>query len=229
VDVRPGDEPAFLAPHPLVALPAPCGDPRAAGALQRAAHRHARGAHRAQVEGVLGRRGAVLHACANGRPRPSFPARRESLRAQSTLRVETNDRDLCTPSCAGSPSSSARSPVASVTPTGRARRALRRPPRRRERRRSSPPPTRRPSSPPPPTLADRLLVRRTALSALGLTVLLGSGSASAVAVQRTAFRAAPPVAQCGARPRQTSVRNGEHPVCALKACASAQCHTARLD
>jgi DNA polymerase IV len=51
---------------------------------------------RVQVEGVLGRRGAVLHARANGiDPRPvQPPAQRETLRAQRTLGAETNDRDV---------------------------------------------------------------------------------------------------------------------------------------
>ena len=51
---------------------------------------------RGQVEGVLGRRGALLHARANGvDPRPVVPpARRETLVARATLGSETNDRDL---------------------------------------------------------------------------------------------------------------------------------------
>lgn len=95
VDVRPGEEPAFLAPYPLAALPG--ADPRVReqltrynvtriGALAALA--------RVQVEGVLGRRGAVLHACANGiDPRPVRPpARRETLQAERTFDTETNDR-----------------------------------------------------------------------------------------------------------------------------------------
>jgi len=97
VDVRPGEEPAFLAPHPLAALPG--ADARARDQLAR--YNVARiGAlailTRVQVEGVLGRCGAVLHARANGiDPRPvQPPARREALRAQRTLGAETNDRDV---------------------------------------------------------------------------------------------------------------------------------------
>lgn len=97
VDVRPGDEPAFLAPHPLVALPG------ATTALREQLARYnvqrigtLASLTRVQVEGVLGRRGALLHSRANGiDPRPVIPpARREMLRARATLRVETNDREL---------------------------------------------------------------------------------------------------------------------------------------
>ncbi len=97
VDVRAGEEPAFLAPHPLAALPGV--DARVRDQLAR--YNVARiGAlailTRVQVEGVLGRRGAVLHARANGiDPRPvQPPAQRETLRAQRTLGAETNDRDV---------------------------------------------------------------------------------------------------------------------------------------
>jgi DNA polymerase-4 len=97
VDVRAGEEPAFLAPHPLAALPGV--DPRVRDQLAR--YNVARiGAlailTRVQVEGVLGRRGAVLHARANGiDPRPVLPpALRETLRAERTLGAETNDRDV---------------------------------------------------------------------------------------------------------------------------------------
>jgi DNA polymerase IV len=96
VDVRPGEEPAFLAPHPLAALPG--ADPRVReqlarynvtriGALAALA--------RVQVESAMGRRGAVLHACANGiDPRPVRPpARRETLRAERTFDTQTNDRE----------------------------------------------------------------------------------------------------------------------------------------
>jgi DNA polymerase-4 len=97
VDVRPGEESAFLAPHPLAALPG------ALPALREQLERynvHRIGAlaalTRIQVEGVLGRRGVVLHARASGiDPRPVLPpARRETIRAQAALRLETNDRDL---------------------------------------------------------------------------------------------------------------------------------------
>ena len=97
VDVRPGEEPAFLAPHPLAALPG--ADARARDQLAR--YNVARiGAlailTRVQVEGVLGRRGTVLHARANGiDARPvQPPTLREALRAQRTLGAETNDRDV---------------------------------------------------------------------------------------------------------------------------------------
>jgi len=97
VDVRAGEEPAFLAPHPLAALPGV--DARVRDQLAR--YNVARiGAlailTRVQVEGVLGRRGAVLHARANGiDPRPvQPPAQRETLRAERSLGAETNDRDV---------------------------------------------------------------------------------------------------------------------------------------
>jgi len=97
VDVRPGYEPAFLAPHPLAALPGATPDLREQLArynVQRIGTLAA--LTRVQVEGVLGRRGALLHTRANGvDPRPVIPpARRETLKAQALLRVETNDRDL---------------------------------------------------------------------------------------------------------------------------------------
>ncbi len=97
VDVRPGDEPAFLAPHPLAILPGTI--PQVCEQLERYnVHRIGTLAAltRVQVEGVLGRRGVVLHARAGGiDPRPVLPpARRETIRAQAALRLETNDRDL---------------------------------------------------------------------------------------------------------------------------------------
>lgn len=97
VDVRPGDEPAFLAPYPLGALPGALPAIREQLARYNVRHIGTLAAlTRGQVEGVLGRRGVVLHARANGiDPRPVVPpARRATLRAQTTLRVETNDRDL---------------------------------------------------------------------------------------------------------------------------------------
>lgn len=95
VGVRPGDESAFLAPHPLAALPGTKQPVREQLARYNVLRIGALAAlTRVQVEGVLGRRGAVLHARARGiDPRPVVPpARRETLRAQAVLRVETNDR-----------------------------------------------------------------------------------------------------------------------------------------
>jgi DNA polymerase-4 len=97
VDVRPGSEPAFLAPHPLAALPGATRALREQLTRYNVQHIGTLAAlARVQVEGVLGRRGALLHSRANGiDPRPVIPpARRETLRARATLRVETNDRDL---------------------------------------------------------------------------------------------------------------------------------------
>src|SRR5437899_2710858 len=82
VDVRPGDEPAFLAPHPLAALPG------AAPAVREQLSRYnvaligtLASLARVQVEAVLGRRGAELHARANGVDhRPVVPpAQRDAL------------------------------------------------------------------------------------------------------------------------------------------------------
>lgn len=97
VDVRPGDEPAFLAPHPLLALPG--AEPKVREQLARynvALIGALAALTRPQVEGVLGRRGAVLHARARGiDPRPVIPpARRETLGAHRALAAETNDRDV---------------------------------------------------------------------------------------------------------------------------------------
>jgi DNA polymerase-4 len=97
VDVRPGEEPAFLAPHPIAVLPG-----ADAGVREQLARYNVTcigplaALARVQVEGVLGRRGAVLHARANGiDPRPvQPPARRETLEAGRTLEVETNDREV---------------------------------------------------------------------------------------------------------------------------------------
>jgi DNA polymerase IV len=99
VDVRPGEEPSFLAPHPLAALPG--ADPRVREQLSRynVTRIGALAAlARVQVEGVLGRRGGVLHACANGiDPRPVRPpARRETMQAERTFDTETNDREALT-------------------------------------------------------------------------------------------------------------------------------------
>jgi DNA polymerase-4 len=182
VDVRPGDEPAFLAPHPLQALPGAHPSIREQLArynVQRIGTLAA--LDRVQVEAVLGRRGAVLHARANGvDPRPVVPpACRETLVARATLAVETNDRDLVHTELRRQAEQLGRSlrlrrvtadrlelvvryadhrDVAGATPlepatnldvelTAAAR-----------------------------TLADRLLARRIALMALGLTVTLGAGS-----------------------------------------------------
>ncbi len=97
VDVRPGEEPAFLAPHRLAALPG--AEPKIREQLARynvALIGTLAALTPGQVEGVLGRWGAVLHGRARGiDPRPVRPPeRREVLRAQCTLAAETNDRDL---------------------------------------------------------------------------------------------------------------------------------------
>jgi len=97
VDVRPGEEPAFLAPHPLAALPG--AEPRIREQLTRYNVERIgtlAALTRVQVESVLGRRGVVLHARANGiDPRPVVPpAYRDTLTARATLRLESNDRDL---------------------------------------------------------------------------------------------------------------------------------------
>jgi len=96
VDVRPGDEPAFLAPHPLAALPGAEEKVRVQLARYNVALIGALAAlTRVQVESVLGRSGGVLHARAHGvDPRPVLPpAQRDALHAAATLPVQTNDRD----------------------------------------------------------------------------------------------------------------------------------------
>src|SRR5256886_5369136 len=96
VDVRPGDEPAFLAPHPLAALPGAEEKVRAQLARYNVALIGALAAlTRVQVESVLGRTGGVLHARAHGvDPRPVLPpAQRDARHAAATLPVQTNDRD----------------------------------------------------------------------------------------------------------------------------------------
>src|SRR5438876_46425 len=96
VDVRPGDEPAFLAPHPLAALPGAEEKVRVQLARYNVALIGALAAlTRVQVESVLGRSGGVLHARAHGvDPRPVLPpAQRDVLHAAATLPVQTNDRD----------------------------------------------------------------------------------------------------------------------------------------
>jgi DNA polymerase-4 len=181
VDVRPGDEPAFLAPHPLRALP---------GALPSIREQLERynvqrigslaALTRVQVDSVLGRRGAVLHARANGVDhRPGVPpARRETLSARATLAVETNDRDRL--------HTELRRQAEQLGRTLRLRRVtadrLELVARYADHRDIAG------ATPIEPatdldvdltaaarTLADRLLTRRIALTALGLTVTLGVG------------------------------------------------------
>jgi DNA polymerase-4 len=194
VDVRPGDEPAFLAPHPLVALPGAVPAIREQLARYNVQRIGALAAlTRVQVEGVLGRRGAVLHACANGiDPRPVVPpARRESLRAQATLRAETNDRDLL--------HAELRRLAEQLGKSLRLRRVtadrLELVARYADHRDAVSATPLEPATDldveltaAARALADRLLVRRIALSALGLTVLLGPGSD----VQLSLFGAPPP-------------------------------------
>ena len=181
VDVRPGDEPAFLAPHPLAALP---------GALPAIRDQLARynverigtlaQLTRGQVEGVLGRRGALLHALANGvDPRPVVPpARRETLVARATLGTETNDRDQL--------HTELRRQAEQLGRTLRQRHVtadhLELAARYADHRDVRGSATLEPATDldveltaAARTLADRLLTRRIALTALGLTVTLGVG------------------------------------------------------
>jgi DNA polymerase IV len=181
VDVRPGDEPAFLAPHPLAALP---------GALPAIRDQLARynverigtlaQLTRGQVEGVLGRRGALLHALANGvDPRPVVPpARRETLVARATLGTETNDCDQL--------HTELRRQAEQLGRTLRQRRVtadhLELAARYADHRDVRGSATLEPATDldveltaAARTLADRLLTRRIALTALGLTVTLGVG------------------------------------------------------
>jgi len=194
VDVRPGSEPAFLAPHPLAALPG------ATPALREQLTRYnvqrigtLAALTRTQVEGVIGRRGALLHARANGiDPRPVVPpARRETLKARALLTVETNDRDLVmtelrrqaeqlgrglrlrhitadrlelTARYADHRDAAGATPLEPATDLDVELTAAAR------------------------ALADRVLTRRIALTALGLSVVLGTGSD----VQLSLFDPVPP-------------------------------------
>ena len=195
VDVRPGDEPAFLAPHPLAALP---------GAMPSLCEQLARynvqrigtlaALTRVQVEGVLGRRGVVLHARANGiDPRPVVPpARREALRAQSTLRVETNDRVLLHTELRRLAEQLGRSLRLRRVTADRLELVA----RYADHRDAAGAAPLEPATDldveltaAARALADRLLVRRIALTAIGLNVVLGVGSD----VQLSLFDAPPPM------------------------------------
>lgn len=194
VDVRPGDEPAFLAPHPLAALP---------GAMPALCEQLARynvqrigtlaALTRVQVEGVLGRHGVVLHAHANGiDPRPVVPpARREALRAHSTLRVETNDRDLLHTELRRLAEQLGRSLRLRRVTADRLELIA----RYADHRDAAGAAPLEPATDldvelttAARALADRLLVRRIALTAIGLNVVLGVGSD----VQLSLFDAPPP-------------------------------------
>jgi DNA polymerase IV len=182
VDVHPGGELAFLAPHPLSALPGAV--PRVREQLERYnVYRIGTLAEltRVQVESVLGRAGAVLHARANGiDPRPVVPpARRERLRAQSTLRVETNDREQL--------HTELRRLAEQLGRILRMRRVtadrLELVARYADHRDAAAATVLQPATDldddlvrAAHALAGRLLVRRIALTALGLTVLVGAGS-----------------------------------------------------
>jgi DNA polymerase-4 len=182
VDVRPGDEPTFLAPYPLAALPGAL--PAIREQLSRYNVRHIgtlAALTRVQVEGVLGRRGAELHARANGiDPRPVVPpVRRATLRAQSMLRVETNDRDLL--------HTELRRLAEQLGRELRGRRVtadrLELVARYADHRDAAGATALQPATDldadlttAARTLADRLLTRRIALTALGVVVALGAGS-----------------------------------------------------
>jgi DNA polymerase IV len=194
VDVRPGDEPAFLAPHPLAALPGAL--PRICEQLTRYNVRHIgtlAALTRVQVEGVLGRRGAELHARANGiDPRPVIPpARRAILRVQSTLRVETNDRDLLHTELRRLAEQLGRDLRTRHVTADRLELVA----RYADHRDAAGATPLQPATDldadltvAARTLADRLLARRIALTALGLAVTLGLGSE----VQLSFFDPPPP-------------------------------------
>ena len=194
VDVRPGDEPAFLAPHPLAALPGAL--PKIREQLARYNVRHIgtlAALTRVQVEGVLGRRGAELHARANGfDPRPVVPpARRATLRAQSTLRVETNDRDLLHTALRRLAEQLGRDLRTRHVTADRLELVA----RYADHRDAAGATPLQPATDldadltaAARALADRLLARRIALTALGLTVTLGQGSE----VQLSFFDPPPP-------------------------------------
>jgi DNA polymerase-4 len=194
VDVRPGDEPTFLAPYPLAALPGAL--PSLREQLSRYNVRHIgtlAALTRVQVEGVLGRRGVELHARANGiDPRPVVPpARRATLRAQSTLRVETNDRDLLQAELRRLAEQLGRSLRTRHVTADRLELVA----RYADHRDAAGATQLQPATDldadltdAARRLADRLLVRRLALTALGLAVTLGLGSE----VQLSLFDPPPP-------------------------------------
>jgi DNA polymerase-4 len=182
VDVRPGDEPAFLAPHPLAALPGALPVIREQLARYNVRHIGTLAAlTRVQVEGVLGRRGGELHARANGiDPRPVVsPARRATLRAQSTLRVETNDRDVLHTELRQLSEQLGRQLRGRHVTADRLELVA----RYADHRDAAGATALQPATDldadlttAARTLADRLLTRRIALTALGLVVTLGVGS-----------------------------------------------------
>jgi DNA polymerase-4 len=181
VDVRSGDEPAFLAPHPLAALPGatlPIREQLARYNVERIGTLAL--LTRGQVDGVLGRRGIELHARSNGiDPRPVVPpARRETLVARATLGSETNDRDLL--------HTELRRQAEQLGRTLRQRRVtadrLELVARYADHRDVQGGTALEPATDldveltvAARTLADHLLTRRIALTALGLTVTLGVG------------------------------------------------------
>jgi len=182
VDVRPGDEPAFLAPHPLAALPGahpPIREQLARYNVERIGTlaRLTRG----QVEGVLGRRGAELHARANGvDPRPVVPpAQRETLSVSATLGAETNDRDLLHTELRRQAEQLGRALRQRRVTADHMELAARYADHRDVRGAASLEPATDLDvelTAAARSLADRLLVRRTALNALGLIVTIGLGN-----------------------------------------------------
>ncbi len=194
VDVRPGDEPAFLAPHPLAALPGATADLRdqlARYNVQRIGTLAALA--RAQVQAVLGRRGALLHTRANGvDPRPVIPpARRETLTARALLRVETNDRELVLTELRRQAEQLGRSLRQRHVTADRLELVA----RYADHRDAAGAAPLEPATDldleltaAARALAERVLTRRIALTALGLTVVLGTGSD----VQLSLFDPVPP-------------------------------------
>ena len=194
VDVRPGHESAFLAPHPLVALPGATPALREQLARYNVQHIGTLAAlSRIQVEGVLGSRGVLLHARANGiDPRPVIPpVRCEMLRAKAMLRVETNDRDLLMTEVRRLAEQLGRGLRLRHVTADRLELVA----RYADHRDAAG------ATPLDPAtdldielanaaraLADRLLTRRIALTALGLSVVLGTGSD----VQLSLFDPVPP-------------------------------------
>ncbi len=197
VNVRPGDEPAFLAPHPLAALPGAFPSIRdqlarynveRIGTLARLT--------RGQVESVLGRRGVELHARANGvDPRPVVPpARRETLAAHATLGTETNDRDQLHAELRHQAEQLGRSLRQRRATADRLELVARYADHRDVRGATSLEPATDLDvelTTAARTLADRLLTRRIALTVLGLSVMLGPGSD----VQLSLFDQPPPMAR----------------------------------
>jgi hypothetical protein len=161
---------------------------------------------RVQVESVLGSRGVLLHTRANGiDPRSVIPpARRETLKARATLRVETNDRDLLMTELRRLAEQLGRTLRLRHVTADRLELVARRRPSRRRRRHPSGPHRSGCRAHHRRSRTRRSAAHaRIALTALGLTVVLGAGNEALVIRSGSTCRAAP-IAQRGDRSRRQS-------------------------